>query len=162
MYPLGSAPGTFVGLFRSAPMLQEDGSVITYTGGFNEDGKWVNSKPAVSTFAPPTYGGTPASDSPGAGDTSDGTPQDTNKEFWDNVLHYVMLGVPIGAAIGIVMHMMGGKDSSLGANLLGGIAGGALLGGIGAYSGVLGGGKKTDTSTDVATSADGSVVANAS
>ena len=127
------------------------GGYARKTGYFDKDGVWRTSLQPVSfdAYGEPVSSVTSGSAESATSEASEDSPSEDstdNTAFWENVWHYVALGLPIGAAIGLVMHMMGGKDSSLIANLIGGAAGGALLGGIGAGTGIL----KPSTGTTVA------------
>lgn len=108
-----------------------------YTGKPAESAEYVESG---DTFAPLGLGPAAAPSAAAHPDTKkeDSVEKAVSKGIdWDAVKYFMMLGLPIGAAIGLAMHMVGGKDSSLIANLLGGAAGGALLGGLGAGTGLL-------------------------
>lgn len=64
--------------------------------------------------------------------------QSNSSDKWSQVLKYVMLGLPIGLALGLVGWGITGGKGNLGSALLGGAGLGATLGGLGAYSGLLG------------------------
>lgn len=63
-----------------------------------------------------------------------------SSDIWSNVLKYVLMGLPVGLALGLVGWGLTGGKGSLSSYLLGGAGLGGTLGGLGAYTGLLGGG----------------------
>lgn len=70
--------------------------------------------------------------------------ESSSSDKWNQVLKYVMLGLPIGLALGLVGWGITGGKGSLGSALLGGAGLGATLGGLGAYTGYLGGNRESE------------------